>query len=210
MSAPGGRVVIVDYGSGNVRSVERALAHAGARPLISDDPAMVRRAQALVLPGVGAAADIMRGLRERGLVAPVLEAIESGKPFLGVCMGYQALFEGSEEHGWQPCLGVVRGAVRRLPAGLKVPHMGWNQVCQRVAHPIFAGVPNEANFYFVHSYYGDVVDPTLVAGDTEYGLRFPCVIARDNLVATQFHPEKSGAWGLRLYRNFLDLAGLGC
>ncbi len=123
-------------------------------------------------------------------------------------MGYQALFEGSEEGGWQPCLGVVRGRVRRLPGGLKVPHMGWNQVFQRQAHPLFEGVPDGANFYFVHSYYGDVEDETLVAGETEYALRFPCVIARGNLIATQFHPEKSGAWGLRLYRNFLRIAGV--
>jgi glutamine amidotransferase len=159
------------------------------------------------VPGVGAAADTMRNLRERGLVEPIRRYIAVGRPFLGVCMGLQALFTVSEEGGEHECLGVVPGRVRRLPAGLKVPHMGWNRVRQRRPHPVFDGIPDEAYFYFVHSYYPDPEDGSVVVGETDYGVTFASVVAADSLVATQFHPEKSGEVGLRFYQNFLTRFG---
>jgi len=196
-------VVIVDYGAGNLRSVQRAVEHSGLKPLVTADPAALRDADAVILPGVGAAADTMENLRSRKLVEPVLEFIDSGRPFLGVCMGLQALMSGSEENGWQECLGVVPGRVKKFVGDLKVPHMGWNQVRYRRPHPVFEGIPDGSNFYFVHSYYCAPDDADYVLGTTEYGGEFPAVLARNNWVATQFHPEKSGESGLKLYRNFL-------
>jgi imidazole glycerol-phosphate synthase subunit HisH len=196
-------VVIVDYGAGNLRSVARAVEHQGFAALVSCEPKAVDQAQALILPGVGAAADTMRNLEQGGLAQPIKEYIESGRPFLGVCMGQQALLTLSEEGGEHRCLDVIPGRVRRLPGGLKVPHMGWNRVRQRRAHPVFDSIEDGAYFYFVHSYYPDPESMDTVIGETEYGVRFASVLARDNLVATQFHPEKSGISGLRFYRNFL-------
>lgn len=200
-------VVIVDYGAGNLRSVARAVAHAGVEALVTADPRAVEAARAVVMPGVGAAADTMENLRAAGLVEPVREYIASGRPFLGVCMGLQALFDVSEEGGEHACLGVVPGRVVRFPQGLTVPHMGWNTVKLRRPHPVFEGVAQGSYFYFVHSYYPRPADDGTVAGETEYGgVRFASVVARGNLVATQFHPEKSGADGLRVYANFVRLA----
>jgi imidazole glycerol-phosphate synthase subunit HisH len=196
-------IVIVDYGAGNLRSVARAVAHAGCEPNVTADPGEVVRADAVILPGVGAAADTMRNLNERGLVEPVREYIASGRPFFGVCMGQQALLAVSEEGGEHECLGVIPGRVKKLPAGQKVPHMGWNNVRQTAEHPIFDGIPDGAYFYFVHSYYPEPEDPGVVIGETEYGVTFASVLARANVVATQFHPEKSGENGLRMYANFL-------
>jgi len=196
-------VVIVDYGAGNLRSVARAVAHVGYEPKVTSDPGDVKTAGALILPGVGAAADTMRNLREHQMVEPVREYIASGRPFFGVCMGQQALLSVSEEGGEHACLGVIPGRVKRLPGGQKVPHMGWNQVRQRTPHPIFDEIPDESYFYFVHSYYPEPADSSVVVGETEYGVTFASVLARDNIVATQFHPEKSGEMGLRMYRNFL-------
>jgi len=197
------RVIIVDYGAGNLRSVERAVARAGFQPSISSRPEDVAAAGVLIVPGVGAAADTMRNLRERGLVEPIRRYIAAGRPFLGVCMGLQALLTLSEEGGEHECLGVIPGRVRRLPQGLKVPHMGWNRVRQRRPHPVFDGIPDGAYFYFVHSYYPDPEDGSVVVGETDYGVTFASVVAADSLVATQFHPEKSGEVGLRFYQNFL-------
>jgi glutamine amidotransferase len=199
----GQKVVVVDYGAGNLRSVARAVAHAGREPAVSSDPRDVGRADALIVPGVGAAADTMRNLKASGMVEPVRDYIASGRPFFGVCMGQQALLSVSEEGGEHECLGIIPGRVKRLPGGQKVPHMGWNRVHQRVAHPIFEGIPDDSYFYFVHSYYPQPDDESVVAGETEYGVTFPSVLARDNIVATQFHPEKSGEMGLRMYHNFL-------
>jgi glutamine amidotransferase len=201
------RVVIVDYGAGNLRSVARAVAHAGHEPIVTDDREQVDAADALIVPGVGAAADTMRNLREHGMVEPIREYIASGRPFFGVCMGQQALLSISEEGGEHECLGIIPGRVKKLEAGdgRKVPHMGWNNVRQKSPHPIFDGIADDAYFYFVHSYYPQPEDPNVVIGETEYGVTFASVLARDNIVATQFHPEKSGEAGLRMYANFLSL-----
>jgi glutamine amidotransferase len=205
-------LIVVDYGAGNLRSVSIALARLGCDPLVTSEPRAVRSADALILPGVGAAADTMSNLAQRHLVEPIREYMASGRPFLGVCMGLQVLFSVSEEGGEHRCLGILPGRVRRLPEGLKVPHMGWNSVRQRCQHPIFDGIPDGAFFYFVHSYYPHPEDPSVVIGETDYGVTFPAVVAKDNIVATQFHPEKSAEAGLRLYENFLRMSqasGLG-
>ncbi len=203
------KLVIVDYGAGNLRSVARAVAHVGGESIITSDPAQVAAAPALILPGVGAAADTMRNLRERGLMEPIQQYIAGGRPFLGVCMGQQALFDFSEEGGRHDCLGILPGRIVRLPSGLKVPHMGWNRVRIVRPHPIFEGIPDGSYFYFVHSYHPQPEDPSIIVGETDYGVTFPSVVARDNIVATQFHPEKSGALGLRMYENFLRIAVAG-
>lgn len=199
-------IAIVDYGAGNLRSVVNAVTRLGHRPKITSNPNEVLKAQAVILPGVGAAADTMQSLRALGMVEPIRQLIAEGRPFLGICIGLQILFTGTEEGGWHECLDIISGQVKKLPPGLKIPHIGWNQVKQRVQHPLFDGIPDEANFYFVHSYYADPDDKSLVAGETDYGISLCSVIARGNLVATQFHPEKSGDFGLRIYDNFLKHA----
>ncbi len=202
------KLVIIDYGAGNLRSVAKAFVHLGCAPVVTSAADAVLHAGALVLPGVGAAGDTMRGLRGLGLLDPIRRYVTSGRPFFGVCLGMQVLLTVSEEGGEQQCLGIIPGRVRRLPPGLKVPHMGWNQVHQRRAHPLFADVPEGANFYFVHSYYCEPDDEAVVLGETEYGLPFCSALASGNVLATQFHPEKSGDVGLQIYRNFLRLAGM--
>ena len=207
MSRSNKQVVIVDYGAGNLRSVARAVMEQGYEPLVSCEAKAIDSAQALILPGVGAAADTMRNLNEGGLVEPLRQYIASGRPFLGVCMGQQALLSISEEGGEHACLDVIPGRVKRFPRGeLKVPHMGWNRVVQSKPHPVFDGIEDGAYFYFVHSYFPAPDSSDVVIGETDYGLRFASVLARANVVATQFHPEKSGADGLRFYGNFLRLA----
>ena len=197
-------LVVIDYGAGNLRSVGKALVSLGYEPTVTSDPRDVERASAVVLPGVGAAGQIMGSLRRLGMDEAVTDYIASGRPFLGVCMGMQVLFDWSEEDGGQECLGVLRGSVRRLGVGVKVPHMGWNAVEQRIPHPIWAGVPDESYFYFVHSYVAAPQDEALQAGSTEYAGAFTSAVARDNVFGTQFHPEKSGRFGLRVYRNFVE------
>jgi glutamine amidotransferase len=199
-------IAVIDYGAGNLRSVANAITRLGYQPRITSDPGEVAKADGVILPGVGAAADTMANLKRLKLVAPIHQLIAEGRPFFGVCIGLQILFTSTEEGGGHKCLGIIPGRVRRLPSGLKIPHMGWNQVRQLSSHPIFEGIPDEANFYFVHSYYVEPEDSSLVAGETEYGIRFCTAIARGNLVATQFHPERSGEIGLRLYDNFIRLA----
>lgn len=200
------RVIILDYGAGNLRSVARAVEHVGFAPDVSADPRALDDADAVIMPGVGAAADTMRNLEEHNFSDPLREYIKSGRPFLGVCMGLQALLTVSEEGGEHKCLDIVEGRVRRFErkADMKIPHMGWNAVEQVREHPVFAGIPDGSFFYFVHGYYPDPEDESIVIGRTDYGGPFASVIARDNLIATQFHPEKSGKVGLRLYRNFLE------
>ena len=201
-------IAVIDYGAGNLRSVVNALAKLGCRPGVTDKPDDVLNATAVIFPGVGAAADTMRHLRQSGLDGAISQLIRNGRPLLAVCLGMQVLLSVSEEDGRSQCLGVFPGTVRRLPQGLKVPHMGWNQVKQTIEHPIFDGIPDESNFYFVHSYYAVPEDSGVIAGTTEYGISICSVIVRDNVVATQFHPEKSGELGLRMYDNFLRIAGV--
>lgn len=200
------KIVIVDYGAGNLHSVARAVENEGVRPLITQSARYLDEADGLIVPGVGAAEDTMRNLREHELVEPIKEYIASGRPYLGVCMGQQALFEYSEENDRQECLGVLKGRIARLDGGLKVPHMGWNRVRFVRQHPIFDGIEDGSYFYFVHSFYPEPTDRDVVIGETDYGVTFPSVVAKDNVVATQFHPEKSGEAGLRMYANFLRIA----
>jgi glutamine amidotransferase len=208
-------IAIVDSGIANLRSVEKALARVGAVPEIVAEPARLREARGIVLPGVGAFADGIAKLTRQGFVEPLAAAIRRGKPVLGICLGLHFLFSESEEFGVHKGLDLLPGRVRRLPDGapdpwlrgarLKIPHMGWNQVRVERPAPILCGLPDAPHFYFVHSYYVEPADPQVVAGSTEYGVRFTSVIWRDNLFATQFHPEKSQAAGLTLLRNFAEL-----
>ena len=197
------KVVVIDYRSGNLRSVAKALEAVGASPVVTEDPLQIHSADALVLPGVGSGPAAMQALKSRGLDEPIKGYVAEGRPFLGVCLGLQLLLERTEE-GDAPCLGIVPGNVKKLPAGLKVPHMGWNSVNFNWDHPVFRGIPPSSHFYFVHSFYASPDSPEAVAGTTTYGIPFCSAYARGNLVATQFHPEKSGRIGLVIYRNFLD------
>ena len=183
----------------------RALESVGVSATVSSDPDMVLAAAAVVFPGVGSAPAAMAALKERGLVQAIRSYVASGRPFLGVCLGLQLLMERSEE-GDTTCLGIIPGQVRRLPGDLKVPHMGWNSVNFKSDHPVLSSIPHDSHFYFVHSYYAVPGDGPSVVGTTEYGVSFCSVYARGNLVATQFHPEKSGRTGLRVYENFVKLA----
>ena len=198
------KLVVIDYQSGNLRGVAKALESTGVRPLITGDPKELEAADGLVLPGVGSGPAAMAALKQRGLVQPLREYLESGRPFLGVCLGLQLLMERTDE-GDAPCLGIIPGEVKRLPATLKVPHMGWNSVHLQGGGPLFQGIPQDSHFYFVHSYYAVPKDAAPVAGTTEYSIPFCSIYARANLIATQFHPEKSGAVGLRIYENFVAL-----
>jgi glutamine amidotransferase len=199
-------IAIVDYGAGNLRSVINAISRLGYQAKITSIPHEMLAAEAVLLPGVGAAADTMANLQTLGLVSPIRRFIAQGRPFFGICIGLQILFTGTEEGGWCECLNIIPGVVRRLPLGLKIPHIGWNQVKQKTSHPIFSGIPDEANFYFVHSYYVEPDDRSVAVGETEYGIPICSVIAKGNLVATQFHPEKSGEIGLKIYDNFIKTA----
>jgi len=199
-------IAIIDYGAGNLRSVANAVARVGHRAVVTGNPGDLSVAAAVILPGVGAAADTMENLQRRGFADAIRRVAAEGMPIMAICVGMQVLFEETEEGGRHRCLGIIPGVVRRLPTGLKVPHMGWNQVRQRINHPLFEAVPNEAHFYFVHSYYAEPQDGSLVAGTTDYGVPFCSVLVSGNLTATQFHPEKSGENGLRMYENFLKLA----
>ena len=197
-------VAIVDYGMGNLRSAQKGLEKVGVRAVVSSDPEFVASADGVVLPGVGAFRDCMGNLRAAGLVKPVLDAIDAEKPFLGICIGMQLLLTVSEEFGTHDGLDAVPGRVVRFPVDkkLKVPHMGWNRVHQAGRSPLFEGVPEGAFFYFVHSYYAVPEDDSAVEGWTDYGIRFCSAISRGNLFATQFHPEKSHKYGLKVLENF--------
>ena len=199
-------ISIVDYGAGNLRSVANAVGKLGYQPKLVTTAKDILAAEALILPGVGAAAHTVTSLKQLGLDGAIADYIARGRPFLGICIGLQVLLSRTEEGGGHACLGIVPGAVKKLPAGLKTPHIGWNQVKQKVQHPVMEGVPDGANFYFVHSYYVEPEDKSLVAGETEYGVNFCSLLIRDNLIATQFHPEKSGELGLKIYDNFIKLA----
>lgn len=199
--------VIVDYGMGNLRSVEKAFARLGFTAEITSDPDAINRAEKIVVPGVGAFGDAMRELRERGLIEPLLCAITDQRPFLGICLGLQVLFEGSEEAPNVPGLGVIPGLVKRLQTDLKVPHMGWNTLHVIRRPPILDGIPDSAYVYFVHSYYVEPMDDSVTATTTDYGISFTSMIWRGNLFATQFHPEKSQAVGLEILKKFGEYRG---
>jgi len=195
-------IAVVDYGRGNLGSVEKALSGLGMRAVITQDPRLVADAEAVTLPGDGAFHDAMGTLQSLGLLDPIRACLDDGRPFLGICLGYQLLFTESEEFGQGKGLDVIPGAVRRFPSGLKVPHMGWNQVEPQADLRLFEGIPAGAHFYFVHSYYPETSDTSLSVATCTYGVTFPAAVERGALFATQFHPEKSQRWGRRLLENF--------
>jgi glutamine amidotransferase len=196
------RVAIIDYGMGNLRSVEKGFEKVGVDVFVTGDPRLVDEAAGVVLPGVGAFADAIEQLKKTGLDRSIKNAVESGRPFLGICLGLQLLFERSYENGDHQGLGIFRGSVERLPAGVKIPHMGWNQVKKVQDLEIMAAVPDGANFYFVHSYVVRPADSAIVATATDYGSEFASGVAADNVLAFQFHPEKSGEIGLSILKRF--------
>jgi len=196
-------VAIIDYGVGNLRSVEKAFAATGHDALVTSDEEELRQASRLVLPGVGAFAACMSALRAHGLVNLVREQVAVGKPLLGVCVGMQMLFEESEEFGTSEGLGFLEGRVRRFDdTKLVVPQVGWNQIRQRKAHSLFAGVEDDAFCYFVHSYYCEPASDDVIVGETDYGVQYASVVAKGNVCGVQFHPEKSQAVGLKMLANF--------
>ena len=200
-------IAVVDYGMGNIRSVSKALEHVAPRDevRVTADPAAIRAADRVVVPGQGAMPDCMRQLAASGAREAVIEAAAT-KPFLGICIGLQMLFEHGEE-GDTPGLGLLPGRVPRFPssdASLKIPHMGWNEVMQARPHALWNGIPDRSRFYFVHSYYPEPSDRAMTAGTCAYGISFTCAVARDNIFAVQFHPEKSQASGLQLLANFVQ------
>jgi len=197
---------IVDYGAGNLKSVQNALHFLGADYFVSSNPDDFAGADRMILPGVGAFGDAMNSLRERGLDIAIKDFIASGKPFLGICLGLQVLFEESTESAGVPGLGIFPGTVSRFPGdlGLKVPHIGWNSLSILKPGGIFTEIPDQSYVYFVHSYYVTAADPSIVSATTEYGPEFHAAVAFENVQATQFHPEKSGDLGIHMLRNFVD------
>jgi glutamine amidotransferase len=197
-------IAIIDYGMGNLRSVSKAFEAVGHQAVVTRDVRVIGNASHVVLPGVGAFGDCMANIEQYGLVEPIRAAIQSGKPFLGICLGLQVLFSESEEFGPHQGLDIISGKVRRFAAGsaLKVPHIGWNQVYLERACPLFDGITDGAEWYFVHSYFVDPGDKAVAATTTTYGIPFVSSVWKDNIVACQFHPEKSQAVGLRLIKNF--------
>jgi glutamine amidotransferase len=203
-------VVVIDYQAGNLTSVLRSLRALGLEGMVTQDPAVVARATRLIFPGVGAAGRAMANLRELGLDHALRQAFAGGVPILGICLGAQIILDYSEEND-TPCLGLLPGRTRaltRLP-GVKIPHMGWNQVRFLKDHPVFKDLPGEAEYYFVHSYYPAPLREEMLLGVTEHGVDFVSAVGWQNLVATQFHPEKSGRFGLKLLKNFLKWDGAG-
>lgn len=201
-------LAIIDYDAGNLRSVIRAVEHADGASTVTADPARVRAASAVILPGVGSARQAMNRLHELGMDDALRDVAARGVPLFGVCLGQQLLLAHSDEGGPEGtrCLGLLPGAARLFPAGLKVPHMGWNTVAWQGACALATGIASDSYFYFVHSYYTEL-NPASSGGATEYGVKFASALQHENIMATQFHPEKSGPDGLRVYRNFLRLAG---
>jgi imidazole glycerol-phosphate synthase subunit HisH len=197
-------VLVVDYGMGNLRSVQKGFENIGSNAVISRDPDEVRKAERLVLPGVGAFPECMKNLSKYDLIEPILEFIRSGRPFLGICLGLQLLFDESEEFGRHEGLKIIPGTVKAFDRqmGLKIPHMGWNNVAFRKEVPIFKGIDNMSFFYFVHSYYVIPESNEDIVAESEYGITFTCAVARENVFAVQFHPEKSQAIGLQILKNF--------
>lgn len=205
-------ITIIDYGMGNLRSVQKGFERVGFAAQVTTDPRKIAGAERLVLPGVGAFRDCMANLRAGGFVDPILAHVAAGRPFLGICLGLQLLFTESEEFGRHEGLGIIPGRVVRFPAGmrhagdeLKVPHMGWNGISIRRPAPVFRGIEDGSSVYFVHSYYVVPEDPSVVAAETEYGFPFCAAVGKDNVIAMQFHPEKSQQVGLQMLKNFGEL-----
>ena len=199
-------IAIADYGIGNLGSVTKGFRHAGAEVRLTGDPDELRRAKALVLPGDGAFAATMEEVEKRGLVPVLREAVQAGKPLLGICIGMQILFEESEEHGRHRGLGFLPGRVRRFDGDLPVPHMGWNALRPHRPHPILDGVAEGSYVYFVHSYYCDAPEDVVVAS-SDYGREFPAIVGRGSVLGVQFHPEKSQEVGLRMVASFVRMVG---
>jgi glutamine amidotransferase len=197
-------IAVIDYGMGNLRSVEKGFLKVGVDAKVVSDPQSVNDADAVVLPGVGAFRDCMRNLDQMKLIEPILKSIRNGKPYLGICLGLQMLFTESEEFGIYKGLDVLKGKVVRFQIDLKVPHMGWNTVKVLRRPPIFDNIDDNSYFYFVHSYYVLPYDDGITAGTTDYGINFTSMVWKDNIVATQFHPEKSQDTGLKILKNFGD------
>jgi glutamine amidotransferase len=197
-------IAIVDYGIGNLGSASKAFRHVGADTVLTGDPAVLREADTLVLPGDGAFGAAMDELEQRRLLPVLHHAVEEGRTLLGICIGMQLLFEESEEHGRHRGLGLLPGRVRRFPGGLPVPHMGWNRLRRRREHPLLDGIADGAHVYFVHSYYCEAADDVVIAS-SDYGLDFAAIVGRSNVLGVQFHPEKSQAVGLRMIDNFVRL-----
>jgi imidazole glycerol-phosphate synthase subunit HisH len=203
-------ITVVDFGAGNLRSVQRALEATGQNARVVCTVPEIEAAQALILPGVGSSNDAMKALHKLGLVEPLRVYAASGRPFLGVCLGLQLLYEWSEEGGGVECLGLLPGTIRRFPRvpGLKVPQIGWNAVEITAEHPLLHGIPSGTYFYFVHSYYAEP-DPAVTLGQAEHGVPFAAIVGSQNVLATQFHPEKSADLGLRIYSNFGRIVSQG-
>lgn len=200
-------IAIIDYGMGNLRSVEKAFLKIGAPVKVTHSASDIALAKAVVLPGVGAFGDCMRNLKEKGLLEAIIKAIQEGKPYLGICLGLQILFEESEEFGLSKGLGIIPGRVKRFSfqdRAIKIPHMGWNSIKIIKRSPVLKDIPDNSYFYFVHSYYVEPAHEGIVSTLTEYGLEFVSSIWKDNIIATQFHPEKSQALGLKLLRSFVE------
>lgn len=203
------KITIIDYGAGNVRNVFRAIDQLGIKPIISADPKDILSSDGVILPGVGAAQDTMNYLSEKKLIEPIKQYINANNYFLGVCMGLQALFDYSLEGGRQQCLGIIPGKIVRFPDDLVVPHMGWNQINIVKKHKLIDGISDNEYFYFVHSFYPEPSSKEVVIATSQYGNNFPSVVAQNNVYATQFHPEKSGEIGLRIYHNFINIVKNG-
>ncbi len=198
-------IAIVDYGMGNLRSVQKAFERVGHAALITDRPEDVARAERVVLPGVGAFGDAMANLKRAELIDPIVKSISEGRPFLGICVGLQLLFAEGEEMGWHRGLDVLPGRVRRFPEGERVPQIGWNQIHIQSETPLLEGIPDGSFFYFVHSYYVDPESPDDVITTTDYGIDYTSIAGRGNALGIQFHPEKSQDLGLRILKNFAEL-----
>ncbi|MBU1487166.1 imidazole glycerol phosphate synthase subunit HisH [bacterium] len=221
-------IAVIDYDTGNLKSVSKALEAVGAKVEVTNDPRLIGRAEVLVLPGVGAFYRGMENLKRLNLLPSIFEAVKEGKPLLGICLGLQLLFTESEEHGTCQGLDIIKGKVKKFQGKMKIPHMGWNQIriqksddpqmrvprrqttrkcgCPEGRDQIFKGIPDGSYFYFVHSYYVVPDDKNVIAATTEYGIEFTSAIAKDNIFAVQFHPEKSGELGLKILENFLNVS----
>jgi len=199
-------ITVIDYGMGNLRSVVKAVEKYTDSVAVSDDPGSIKRSDALIMPGDGAFGMAMDNLQNRGWIEPIVDYIARNGCFLGICLGFQLLFSSSEEFGYHQGLGIISGKIVRFPAiGLKVPHMGWNTVQLVAQSNFFSGITSGSFFYFIHSYYPDIDDRSWVIGEAEYGKRFPCIVGKGNIIATQFHPEKSHTTGLKIIENFVRL-----